>query len=295
VKNPVIAKNEAISDYHFKIYKSAKISKSIFHFLVKLKKTLRIRIRLNMEIEMNRSNFFLFMLSAIMLTFIACSFSSITGSSGIGNDLDQTKTALVIQQTSVSLQQTQISQNNSPLVTDTSVAAEQPTFTPYPTFTSPAVIVVQPTYTPYPTYTIPPSATSQPPTLQPTVSFTDTPTAYFQSITVDRKVFYCVPSDGPTTLKVTVQLSDVDLGAGLYWRLSDKTTGRITDWEYVKMERIGGNQRSFTFDADVWTGTNNFYYPSLMGESWFEFQIISNDNQFRTDVISEVTFFPCAQ
>ena len=239
---------------------------------------------------MNKRHYFLIALSVLILISISCSLSS-----EIDTTLNQTKTALVIQQTSVSLQQTQISQNNSPLATDTSVAAEQPTFTPYPTFTSPAVIVVQPTYTPYPTYTVPPSATSQPPTLQPTVSFTDTPTAYFQSITVDRKVFYCVPSDGPTTLKVTVQLSNVDLGAGLYWRLADKTTGRITDWEYVKMERIGTNQRSFTFDADVWIGTNNFYYPPLMGESWFEFQIISNDGQYRTDVISEVTFFPCAQ
>lgn len=239
---------------------------------------------------MNKRHYFLIALSVLILISISCSLSSETDKA-----LDQTKTALVIQQTSVSLQQTQNSQNNPLLPSATSESLEQPTYTPYPTFTSPPVEVVQPTYTPYPTYTIPPSETSQPPTLQPTVSYTDTPAAYFQSITFDRQVFYCVPSSGPTDLTITVQLSNVDLGAGLYWRLADKTSGRITDWEYVKMERIGGNARAFTFDADSWAGTNNFYYPPLMGESWFEFQIISNDGQYRTDVISEVTFFPCAQ
>ena len=239
---------------------------------------------------MNRRHYFLLALSVMLLVFISCSFSS-----DVDLPLNKTKTALVIQQTSVSLEQTQISLNAARLFTATSAAIEQPTYTPYPTFTSPSVIEVQPTYTPYPTYTISPSETSQPPTLQPTVSVSDTPAAYFQSITVDRKVFYCVSSNGPTTLTVTVELSDVDRGAALYWRLSDKKTGNITNWEFVKMDRIGGNARSFTFNADSWAGTNNFYYPPLMGESWFEFQIISSDGQDRTDVISEVTFFPCAQ
>ena len=236
---------------------------------------------------MNKRHNFLIALSVMILVSISCSLSS-------ENDkaLGQTKTALVIQQTSVSLQQTQNSQNTSPLFTATSVPVEQPTYTPYPTFTSPPVVVDQPTYTPYPTYTSAPTQTTQ---STATTAPTDTPDVYFQSVTVDRQVFYCILSDGPTTLTVTVQLSDVDLGAGLYWRLADKTTGRITDWEYVKMERIGGNARAFTFNADSWAGTNNFYYPPLMNESWFEFQIISNDGQYRTDVISEVTFFPCAQ
>ncbi len=236
---------------------------------------------------MDRKNYFLIMLCMMMLVFISCSFSS-----DIDLPLNKTKTALVIQQTSVSLQQTQNSQNNSLSSISTSIPLEQPTYTPYPTFTSPPIEVAQPTYTPYPTYTSPPTEAVQP---TATITFTDTPAAYFQSITIDRQVFYCVSSDGPTDLIITVELSDVDLGAGLYWRLVDKTSGNITDWEYVKMDRIGGNARAFTFNADVWAGTNNFFYPPLMGESWFQFQIISNDGQYRTDVISEVTFFPCAQ
>ena len=61
------------------------------------------------------------------------------------------------------------------------------------------------------------------------------------------------------------------------------------------MQRAGGNAWEFTFDADVWAGTNNFFYPPLMGESWFEYQIISNDGLEGTDVFTNVTFFPCAQ
>mgnify|MGYP001052504083 CR=1 FL=1 len=227
------------------------------------------------------------MLSVTVLIFISCSLSS-----EVNPTSNKTQTALVIQQTSVSLQQTQNSQKASSLFTSISVPIEQPTYTPYPTFTSPPMEVAQPTYTPYPTYTSPPTQTVQ---STATTAPTETPDVYFQSITVDRQVFYCISSDGPTTLTITVQLSNVDRGAGLYWRLSDKSTGNVTDWEYVKMERIGGNARAFTFNADVWAGTNNFYYPPLMGESWFEFQIISNDGEYRTDVISEVTFFPCAQ
>mgnify|MGYP006987899149 CR=1 FL=1 len=68
-----------------------------------------------------------------------------------------------------------------------------------------------------------------------------------------------------------------------------------TDWEVVDMQCAGGNARVYTFDADVWVGTNNFFYPPLMGESWFECQIIGNDVLARTDFFTNVTFFPCAQ
>lgn len=245
---------------------------------------------ISVELQMNSRHCFLIALTVMLLVLISCSFSS-----DIDLSLNKTKTALVIQQTSVSLEQTQISLNAGPLFTATLAAIDQPIDTLYPTLTSPAVIDIQPTYTLYPTYTIPPNATSQPPTIHPTIFYTDTPEAYFQSITVDRKEFYCVSSNGPTTLTITVELSNVDRGADLYWRLSEKKTGNVTNWESVNMNRIGGNARSFTFNANSWEGTNNFFYPPLMGESWFEFQIISNDGKDRTRVFSEVTFFPCAQ
>ncbi len=115
------------------------------------------------------------------------------------------------------------------------------------------------------------------------------------NVYTDRTTFYCVPSDGPTTLTITVELSDIDHGLAIWWRLDEKATGQTTEWEYEDMHRAGGNTRDFTFDADSWNGTNNFYYPPLMGESWFEFQIIADGNVERTDVIATVTFFPCAQ
>jgi len=129
----------------------------------------------------------------------------------------------------------------------------------------------------------------------PTPTQTQSNSNLIQQVSVNRKTFYCVPSSGPTTLTITVETSDVNQGLSLWWRMSEKSPGKTTDWEYKPLNRAGGNTRSFTFDADVWAGTNNFYYPPLMGESWFQFQIIADDNSERTEVFSDVTFFPCAQ
>ncbi len=63
-------------------------------------------------------------------------------------------------------------------------------------------------------------------------------------------------------------------------------------WEYVKDgPHQEADKRAFTFNADVWAGTNNFFLPTPDGRVLVQFQII-NDGQYRTDVISEVTFFP---
>lgn len=201
--------------------------------------------------------------------------------------MDQTMIALAIQQTSLAIQQQGGGQAPPPVsVPDTPA---QPTYTPYPTFTE-----SQPEPPPPPE-----QPTQAPPTPTPTATPTDVvPPAsdkLFLNVTTDRSVFYCVSSNGPTTLTITVEMSDVDRGATLFWRLEQKSNYNTTDWEVVDMRRAGGNTRAYTFDANVWAGTNNFYYPPLMGESWFEYQIVSNDGAERTGVFVNVTFFPCAQ
>ena len=136
-----------------------------------------------------------------------------------------------------------------------------------------------------------------PPTNTPTLTDTPVPVSdkLILQVSTDRKVFHCISSDGPTALTISVSLSDVNQGMAVFWRLEDKMTGRKTDWDFKDMRRSGGNNRAFTFDADVWGGTNNFFYPPLMGESWFQYQIIAGNNSERTDIVSDVTFFPCAQ
>lgn len=114
------------------------------------------------------------------------------------------------------------------------------------------------------------------------------------SVTTDKNAFHCIAADGPATLKITAQISDIDLGMTIFWRLQDKATLNTTPWETAVMRRDTGSNRSFTFNADVTAGTNNFFYPPGYGESWFQFQIVESRNAERTEIFSDVTFYPCA-
>ncbi len=111
----------------------------------------------------------------------------------------------------------------------------------------------------------------------------------------DRKTFHCISSDGPATLTITSEVSPEVDEISLRWRLNTKNEGKLTDWEGVYMEKISANQFAYTFNADVWEGTNNFYYPPLLGESWFEYQLFLPDGSYQTEIFQEVTFFPCTQ
>jgi len=194
--------------------------------------------------------------------------------------LDATRVAIAVQQTS-------IAQGQSPQVEQPQPQADVP---------------VQPTYTLYPTYTqqvppqenppeqVPPTATV---TLTPTVTLTATQEKLFQEVTTDRTEFHCFPPGGPTTLTINVEMSDLDRGAALFWRLHEKTTDTKQSWEIVDMVRAGGNSRTYTFEGDLGSPSANVFYPMGWGESWFEFQIISNDGLDRTEVFADVTFFPC--
>ncbi len=116
------------------------------------------------------------------------------------------------------------------------------------------------------------------------------------NLSVDRDRFHCIKADGPATLTITADVTDQDRGLALFWRLVDKNSGWTLDWENVSMQRAGSSQRKFTFNADVWAGTNNFFYPPGMGESWFQFQVVTGDRAIRTQVYRDaVTFIPCAQ
>lgn len=121
------------------------------------------------------------------------------------------------------------------------------------------------------------------------------PAAPETSIATDRETFYCVPSDGPTTLTITAAVGSSTTDVIIFWRLNDKVNGTTTEWEQVYMQANSSGGFSYKFDANTWDGTNNFYYPPLMHESWFEYQIMAQDGSFLSDVFSDITFFPCAQ
>lgn len=146
----------------------------------------------------------------------------------------------------------------------------------------------------------PPMPTSQPagqPTAElPPPAAPTVPAALIGEVSVNRSAFYCVKSDGPTTLTITAEMSDIERGLAIFWRLYEKKDGSMTDWKNVSMQRKGTDARTFTFDANSWDGTNNFLYPPGFAESWFQFQLVSGDAKDRTPVYrADVTFFPCAQ
>ncbi len=209
-------------------------------------------------------------LGLIIIGFTACGFADRSDPS-----LDATRVALAVQQTS-------LAQGQNPQVDQPPPQVDQP---------------LQPTYTMYPTFTqkAPPPEEEQPEaavTLTPTATQTATQEVLFQNVTKDQTEFFCLPADGPTSLTITVEMSDLDRGAALFWRLHEKATDWKMDWEIVDMVRAGGNKRTYTFEADP-GGAWNFIYPPGTHESWFEFQIISNDGVDRTEVFADVTFHPC--
>lgn len=223
---------------------------------------------------MRRRILLVFMFSLIAVVCTACGFADQGDPS-----LDATRVALAVQQTS-------LAQGQNPQVDQPPPQVDQP---------------AQPTYTMYPTFTqeVPPP--EEPPeeepqaatvTLTPTVTQTATQEVLFQNVTKDRTEFFCFTADGPTSLTITVEMSDLDRGAALFWRLHEKATDWKMDWEIVDMVRAGGNKRTYTFEANP-VGAWNFIYPPATFESWFEFQIISNDGVERTEVFADVTFHPC--
>ncbi len=231
----------------------------------------------------------------IMIVLFSISLAcSLTGETTVPpSAFTETALSLRMTQMALDLNQMTVESYQQALTIESAINATQQALPPASENPGPT----QPEFLQPPTTTqAPVIPTTAPPTLTSTYTETTAPTSskLILQVFTDRKVFYCVPSSGPTTLTVTVSLSDVDQGAAVYWRLQDKSTGRITDWENEDLRRSGGNNRAFTFDANVWDGTNNFYYPPLMGESWFQYQIIADKGE-RTEVFSDVTFFPCAQ
>lgn len=212
--------------------------------------------------------------AVVILVSLSC---ITTGQTGVDENALK-GTELSLKETEIALSAAQLAAERDRQATSAAGGSAQPTMGVPPVGNTPQVSV-------QPTIDIPlPTAQSAPANVN-----------LIQQVSTDRKTFYCVPSEGPTTLTVTATISNIDKGLAVWWRLQVKSTGEKTEWQFKDMHRADGNNRDFTFDADSWAGTNNFYYPPLLGESWFQYQIIADGNIERTEVFSDVTFFPCAQ
>lgn len=147
---------------------------------------------------------------------------------------------------------------------------------------------------PGPTSEPPPQPTVQvlPPTAVPTQTSVPTPLPLVLEIRTSVNTFYCYQP--PYELTITVKVSDISRGMAVYYHIQDKKTGVTSDWQSLDLRRKSGDTRSATIIGGG-SMDQNLQFPALMGESYFIYQIVSDDGSYRSQSFSNVTFFPCAQ
>jgi len=178
-------------------------------------------------------------------------------------------------------------------VMSTSLANELMTLQARQTEMADQVPAVQPS----PTNEPPQQSTPQPaPTTQPSPTPTQTdvppPAALVLDIQTSVNVFYCYQP--PYELTITVKVSDINRGMAVYYHIQDKSSGVSSDGQVLDLRRRNSDTRSATI---IGGGSidQNLQFPPLMGESYFIYQIISDDGSYRSPAYSDITFFPCAQ
>ena len=154
---------------------------------------------------------------------------------------------------------------------------------------------VQPTQPAQPTQ---PSLPTQPPVqnIQPSPlpSPTDVPppAALVLDIRTSVDTFYCYQS--PYQLTITVRVSDINRGMAVFYHIQDKNSGVTSDGQVIDLHRRSGDTRDATIIGGG-SSQQNLQFPPLMGESYFVYQIISDDGTYRSPIYSDITFFPCGQ
>ena len=148
----------------------------------------------------------------------------------------------------------------------------------------------QPTQT-----SLPPQAPTQniQPSPEPTKTETPPPVALVLEIRKSVSTFYCYQQ--PYELTITVKVSDINRGMAVYYRIQDKRSGVASEWQSIDLHRRSSNETRTATIIGGGSSQQNLQFPPLMGESYFLYQIISDDNGYRSPVYSDITFFPCAQ
>jgi hypothetical protein len=140
----------------------------------------------------------------------------------------------------------------------------------------------------------PPQPTAQilPPTPVPTQTSVPTPLPLVLEIRTSVNTFYCYQP--PYELTITVKVSDISRGMAVYYHIEDKNTGVSSDGQVLDLRRRTSDTRSAVIIGGG-SMDQNLQFPPLMGESYFIYQIISDDGAYRSQPFSNVTFFPCGQ
>jgi hypothetical protein len=150
--------------------------------------------------------------------------------------------------------------------------------------------------------TVQPTQTSEPPPQPPTQNIqpspepskTDAPPPASLVLDIQTSVdtFYCYQS--PYELTITVKVSDINRGMAVYYHIQDKNSGAASDGQVIDLHRKTSDTRNVTIIGGG-SSQQNLQFPPMMGESYFVYQIISDDGSYRSPVYSDITFFPCGQ
>lgn len=171
----------------------------------------------------------------------------------------------------------------------TNIAIQQMTLTAIQAQMTLQVPAVQPTQTSEPSQ---PTIQNIQPSPEPSKTDAPPPAELVLDIQTSGDTFYCY--QWPYELTVTVKVSDINRGMAVYYHIQDKNTGVTSDQQVIDLHRKTGDTR----DATVIGGGSseqNLQFPPMMGESYFMYQIISDDGSYRSPVYSDITFFPCGQ
>lgn len=171
----------------------------------------------------------------------------------------------------------------------TSLAIQQMTLDAAQAQITERVPAVEPTRTSLPTK--PPTQIIQPSSI-PTQTEVAPPASLVLDIQKSVDTFYCYQM--PYELTITVTVSDINRGMALYYHIRDKNSGVKSDGQSIDLHRTTSTTRAATLIGGG-SSQQNLQFPPMMGESFFVFQIISDDGKYRSPTYSDVTFFPCGQ
>ncbi len=206
-------------------------------------------------------------LSLIMV--LSCSLISSSGGGNLILSAVETKIAIGIMSTNLANQQMTLQAMQAQMTLQ--AGSVQPTDPAQPT--QPPIQNIQPSPIPSPTV-VPP------------------PTSLVLDIQKSVDTFYCYQS--PYDLTITVKVSDINRGMAVYYHIQDKNSGVTSDGQVIDLHRQGSDARNATIIGGG-SSQQNLQFPPLMGESYFVYQIISDDGIYRSLVFSDITFYPCAQ
>jgi len=228
-----------------------------------------------MEVVMIVNNKFLQMLILFLSIIVILACSLVGGSEGEQPDSSAVETgiAIGIMSTNVANQQMTLQAIQAQMTIQ--AANVQPTQTSGPPQVPTQNIQPSPE----------PSKTSAPPP-------TATPAELVLDIQKSVDTFYCYQP--PYELTITVKVSDINRGMAVYYHIRDKNSGVSSEQQVIDLHRKGSDTRNATVIGGG-SSKQNLQFPPMMGESYFYYQIISDDAVYRSPVYSDITFFPCAQ